>query len=81
MSKINVFEFRGREASGDRLTALLRARTQQLIQQTVDVELQELPAGHTEQRTEDGEAGVVHNGYLFERGLPTGVEPGMIIIP
>ena len=42
MGKDNVVEFRGREASADLLTELLRTGAQQLICQAVEAELHEL---------------------------------------
>ena len=77
MSKSNVVEFQGRDASADPLTEMLRAGAQQLIRQAVESELQELLAQHSERRTEDGKAGVVRNGYLPERELQTGMGPSV----
>ena len=81
MSKSNVVEFQGRDASADPLTEMLRAGAQQLIRQAVESELQELLAQHSERRTEDGKAGVVRNGYLPERELQTGVGPVTVRVP
>lgn len=81
MGKNNVVEFRGREASADLLTELLRTGAQQLICQAVEAELQELLDQHSERRTGDGKAGVVRNGYLPERELQTGVGPVTVRIP
>jgi transposase-like protein len=81
MGKDNVVEFRGREASADLLTELLRTGAQQLICQAVEAELQELLEQHSERRTGDGKAGVVRNGYLPERELQTGVGPVTVRIP
>ena len=81
MGKNTVVEFRGREASADPLTELLRAGAQQLICQAVEVELQELLAQYAERRTAYGKAGVVRNGYLPERELQTGVGPVTVRIP
>jgi putative transposase len=81
MRKNNVVGFRGREASADPLTELLRAGAEQLIYQAVEAELQELLAQHAERRTADGKAGVVRNGYLPERELQTGVGPVPVRIP
>lgn len=58
MENSNVFEFQGRDASGDPLTELLRAGAQQLIRQAVEAELQELLVQHSERRTADGKAGL-----------------------
>ena len=81
MGKDNVVGFRGREASADPLTELLRVGARQLIHQAVEAELQELLAEHSERRTVDGKAGVVRNGYLPERELQTGVGPVTVRIP
>jgi len=81
MGKHTVVEFRGREASADPLTELLRAGARQLIHQAVEAELEELLAHHAERRTADGKAGVVRNGYLPERELQTGVGPVTVRIP
>ena len=48
MSKNNVIELEGREASSDPLTGLLQAGAHQLIEQAVEAELQELLACHAE---------------------------------
>jgi putative transposase len=81
MGKDNVVGFRGREASTDLLTELLRAGARRLIEQAVEVELQELLEQHSDRRTADGQAGVVRNGYLPERELQTGVGPVTVRIP
>jgi len=81
MGKDNVVGFRGREASTDLLTELLRAGARQLIEQAVEAELQELLEQHSERRTADGQAGVIRNGYLPERELQTGVGPVTVRIP
>jgi hypothetical protein len=75
MGKDNVVEFRGREASADLLTELLRTGAQQLICQAVEAELHELLEQQAKRRTADGKAGVVRNSYLPERELQTGVGP------
>jgi len=81
MGKDNVVGFRGREASTDLLTELLRAGARQLIEQAVEAELQALLEQHSDRRTADGKAGVVRNGYLPERKLQTGVGPVTVRIP
>ena len=81
MGKDNVVGFRGREASADLLTELLRAGARQLIEQAVEAELQELLEQHSDRRTVDGQAGVIRNGYLPERELQTGVGPVTVRIP
>ena len=78
MGKHTVVEFRGREASADPLTELLRVGARQLIHQAVEAELEELLAHHAERRTADGKAGVVRNGYLPERELQTSRQAGRL---
>jgi transposase-like protein len=81
MKKHNVIELAGREAVADTLSELLRTGARQLIEQAVEAELQELLAQQDKQRTEDGRAGVVRNGYLPERELQTGIGPVTVKIP
>lgn len=81
MSKSNVVELAGREASTDPLTEMLRTGAQQLIQQAVEAELQDLLSQHAGVRTPQGTAGVVRNGYLPERELQTSLGPVPVKIP
>ena len=57
MSKNNVVKLTGRDTITDPLTELLRTGAEQLIYQSVEAELLELLAEHSERRTEDGTAG------------------------
>lgn len=81
MSKSNVIELSGRDESQDPLTDMLRAGAQQLIQQAVEAELQHLLHQHAGNRTPEGTAGVVRNGYLPERELQTSLGPVPVRIP
>ena len=63
------------------MTELLRNGVRQLIQQTVEVELQEQLATLEGRRLEDGRAGAVRNGYLPERAIQTGLGPVTVKIP
>ncbi len=81
MDKTNVFEFAGRDTISDPLTDLLRTGAQQLLTQAVEAELQELLSAYAGQRTEDGHAVVVRNGYLPERALQTGLGPVTVKVP
>lgn len=81
MSKNNVVELEGREASVDPLSELLLAGAQKLIYQAVEAELYECLGHHADRRTEAGHAGVVRNGYLPERELQTGLGPVTVKIP
>jgi len=81
MSKNNVIEFEGREASVDPLTELLQAGAQKLLLQAVQAELYACLEQHSDRRTEDGHAGVVRNGYQPEREIQTGIGPVTVRIP
>jgi len=81
MGKNNVVEFSGREEISDPLTDLLQSGARQLIMQAVEAEVEELLNQYSAQRTEDGKAGVVRNGYLPERKLQTGIGPVTVKIP
>lgn len=81
MSKSNVVELAGREASTDPLTEMLRTGAQQLIQQAVEAELQDLLSQHADTRTPQGTAGVVRNGHLPERELQTSLGSVTVKIP
>ena len=48
MSKHNIFEFKDRDTISDALTKMLRTGSQQLIHQTVQIELEELLAANAE---------------------------------
>ncbi len=75
MSKNNVIELEGREASIDPLSELLQTGALKLILQAVEAEL------YADRRTEAGHAGVVRNGYQPERAIQTGIGPVTVKIP
>lgn len=81
MSKSNVVEFDRPVGSSDPLMELLRSGARQLIQQSVEAELQEFLNQFSGQLTEDGLTAVVRNGYLPERKLQTGIGPVTVKIP
>ena len=81
MSKSNVVEFNRPVGSDDPLMELLRSGARQLIQQSVEVEVQAFLNQFSGQLTEDGLTAVVRNGYLPERKLQTGVGPVTVKIP
>ena len=81
MSKSNIIELEGREASADPLNELLQAGAQKLILQAVEAELYACLEQHSERRTEAGHAGVVRNGYQPEREIQTGIGPVTVKIP
>lgn len=81
MRKSNVIEHQGQEQLIDPITELLRKGATELIYRAVDAELQELLSMYSEEKTEDGRAAVVKNGYLPEREIQTGVGPVTVRIP
>jgi transposase-like protein len=81
MRKSNVIEHQGQEQIIDPITELLRKGATELIYRAVDAELQELLSMYSEEKTEDGRAAVVKNGYLPEREIQTGVGPVTVRIP
>jgi len=81
MEKNNVVEFTSQEENLDPLSDLLQSGARQLIMQAVEAEVDELLSQYSAQRTEDGKAGVVRNGYLPERKLQTGIGPVTVKIP
>jgi len=81
MEKNNVFELASQEEVLDPLTDLLQSGARQLIKQAVEAEVEELLSQYSTQRTKDGNAGVVRNGYLPERQLQTGIGPVTVRIP
>ena len=81
MEKNNVVEFTSQEEILDPLTDLLQSGARKLIKQAVEAEVEELLSQYSRQRTEDGKAGVVRNGYLPERQLQTGIGPVTVKIP
>ena len=81
MEKNNVVELASQEEVLDPLTDLLQTGARQLIKQAVEAEVEELLSQYSTQRTKDGNAGVVRNGYLPERQLQTGIGPVTVKIP
>ena len=72
MGKSNVIELEGRVGSADSLTELLRTGARQLLQQSIEAEVQELLEVHSGRLLGDCRTGVVRNGYLPEREIQTG---------
>jgi len=81
MNQSNVIDLVCPEVGRDPLTELLRKGARCLIEQAVEAELLELLSEHAGQRTEDGKAAVVRNGYLPEREIQTGIGPVKVRIP
>jgi len=81
MTKDNIVELASKSGIVDPLNDLLLTGARQLIMQAVEAELEELLSHHSAQRTTDGKAGVVRNGYLPERELQTGIGAVSVKIP
>ena len=81
MDKDNVVELLPQAGISDPLTSLLRKGARQLIEQAVEAEVRVLLGQYHGQRTEDGKAAVVRNGYLPERQVQTGLGPVSVRIP
>ena len=59
----------------------LRSGARQLLQQTIDAEVQELLAAHTDRVLEDGRASVVRNVHPPAQDIQTGIELVTVRIP
>lgn len=81
MDDNNVINFEGRDTICDPLTQLLKSGAQELLKQAIELEIQEYMAPYTEQKTCDGKACVVRNGYHPERPIQTGIGPVPVKIP
>ena len=81
MDKNNVIELERRVIGADPLTELLKEGARKLLAQAVESEVQDLLASYKDRRTQCGHAGVVHNGFLPERELQTGLGPIKVKIP
>lgn len=65
----------------DALTDLIRTGAQQLIAQALKAEVADLMATYTEQRDDQGRAGVVRNGSHPARDIQTGIGPVTVRVP
>ncbi|HQV23282.1 MAG TPA: IS256 family transposase [Agitococcus sp.] len=81
MSKSNVIELDSRAGNGDLLTELLRTGAKQLIKQAIELELKELLESHAADKTAEGKAVVVRNGYLPAREIQTGIGAVTVQVP
>lgn len=82
MSKSNVIDLKEPDLlTTDPLTELLKQGACKLIQQAVEDELEVLLNNYADQKTADGHAAVVRNGYLPKRELQTGIGPVTVQIP
>ena len=81
MREDNVVAFSAPEGIEDPLTELLRTGARRLIQQAIEAELSGLLAQYEGEVDEQGRRAVVHNGYLPEREILTGVGPVPVKMP
>lgn len=65
----------------DTLTDLIRTGAQQLIAQALKAEVADLMAPYTEQRDDQGRAGVVRNGSHPARDIQTSIGPVTVRVP
>jgi putative transposase len=81
MEDNTVVEFAGRDTISDPLTDLLRSGARRLIMHAIEFEVEAFLAPFSDQRTEDGKAAVVRNGYHPERQIQTGMGPVTVKVP
>jgi len=81
MDKDNVVDLLAQAKVLDPLTEMLRKGARALIAQAIEAELADLLEQFKGQRTDDGKAAVVRNGYLPERQIQTGLGPVSVRIP
>ncbi len=72
MSNSSVFEIEIRDAIADALTEMLKGSAA-LIHHAVQAELATFMKQYSNQSTNEGRASVVHNGYLPDREILTGI--------
>jgi len=81
MEDNNVVDFVSRDTISDPLTDLLRSGARRLIMHAIESEVQEFLSPYSDQRTKDGKAAVVRNGYHPERQVQTGLGPVTVKVP
>lgn len=81
MKKDTVVELRRPAQEPDPLSAMLRDGAQRLVAQAVQAEFEEFLARFAGERTEDGRAAVVRNGFQPERAILTGLGPVAVRVP
>lgn len=81
MKKNTVVELCRPEAGRDLLTAMLQEGAQRLIADAVQAEFEGFLARFADERSDDGRAAVVRNGFLPEREILTGIGPVGVRIP
>ena len=81
MNKNTVISIKDREQISDPFNDLLRSGARKLIEQAIESELQEMLSQYTKNRTDQGHAAVVRNGYPPERAIQTGIGPVTVKVP
>ena len=81
MSKDNVLSLENPEGNADVLTSLLRLGARELIKKAVQSELAKFLSQYEDMIDSEGRPLVVHNGYLPQRELMTGIGPVDIKVP
>jgi len=81
MKKDTVVELRRPAQGQDLLSTMLRDGAQQLVAQAVQAEFEEFLGRFSGDRSEDGRAAVVRNGFQPEREILTGLGPVGVRIP
>jgi putative transposase len=81
MSKYNVISLENPEVNADVLTSLLRSGAREFIKKAVQTELTEFLSQYQDMTDFEGKPLVVHNGYLHQREIMTGIGPVDIKVP
>ena len=81
MSNRNATDLTSRESISDPITELLRDGARQLLQGAIEAELSDFLSQYRGDKTAEGHAAVVRNGYLPERDIQTAVGPVTVQVP
>ena len=81
MCKDNVISLKNPEGNTAALTSLLRSGARELITKAVQSELAEFLSQYQDVTDSEGRPLVVHNGYLPQREIMTGIGPVDIKVP
>ena len=69
------------ETFSDALSELVRSGAREIIAKAVEAELEEFLSSYQHLRDEQGRKGIVHNGYLPERTITTGIGEVEVQVP
>ena len=81
MVETNIIELSAQSVNSDPLTELLRKGARELLHSAIEAELEVFLTQFKDQKTPDGRAAVVRNGYHPERAVQTGVGPVTVKVP